>query len=454
MRINYYIIALFAIVLCTLASCKEEGADLRPGIWTDTDIIDAFPGQHIRIKGQASCYTGLDALIVRCDQWQIADTTDLASQQPKVWNFEYTLSVPADAEFPATLVFTAVDRHGSEMKKSLSVRYVPSTDQPVISGLDEQIGVDFDTIAGSGVYALKATVSATGLLSKAVVKVESIGFEQSYDLSGTTAEITAQIPFSAIDVYPMSIEVTDMSQNKALGEYQLIVIPPENPDAVDDYDWLFCFKAGENPDDYVYGFYQYAKKEDYGGYTATVYAATDEDAFFFTPTAEIDGARLFGVSPYVQSRFISKQSEPGYVSGIKPGKGYWGIYVDPAKGSWSKFALDCSEAMTETLYASASWNDWSTTDAMQKGSTDYQQTIDVVIRPGDQWFCFYTAQTPVDWTRIWRVWYADAAKTTVGGWFFAEDGLGDGATLPVITDNTEATVVMDTATKWCTIKKK
>ena len=33
---------LLALVGFVFASCQEEGADLRPGLYVDTDLIDAF----------------------------------------------------------------------------------------------------------------------------------------------------------------------------------------------------------------------------------------------------------------------------------------------------------------------------------------------------------------------------------------------------------------------------
>lgn len=453
MKKYLYSILILAAALA-LGGCKEKGADVRPGIWVDHDLVDAYPGQVINLTAQFSCYTGLKTVQVRCQEWNINETTDLTSQYPVVWNKDYLLSVPSTATFPANLYWIATDRHGTEMRKCITMRYAPCTVAPQILGLTPQIGVDFDTIAQRTSYTLSATLYAEGGLQSAIVRVPDLSYEKTFTLSGTEAQIQATMEFTAINIYPMTIELYDQSDNCAKGQYELIVIPPENPDPVAEYEWLYCFHKGEQPENYIYGFYQYVKKLETGGYTVDVYASSDEDSFFFSPTEEVDGERLFGVSPYVSSRFISKQSTPGYVQGIKPGKGYWTIYVNPQTASWAVYPLDCSSARTEQLYASASWNAWSTTDAMTAGETAYQQISTCTIHTTDQWFCFYTAQTPIDWTCIWRVWYADASKTTIGGWFFAEDGQGDGGTLPVITEDTESIVIFDTATKWCVIKKK
>ncbi len=178
-----------------------------------------------------------------------------------------------------------------------------------------------------------------------------------------------------------------------------------------------------------------------------VYAPTDDTEFFFSPTMETDGDRKFGTSPYVATKIISKQSDPGYVKGYKPGKGYWGLWVNVQAQTISKWALDTSEGDKSQLYYSADWNGWSFT-AMQRGQAECQYTADITVYKGNQYFCFATT---TDWTHIWRVWNEGG---DLAGWWFSEDGTGSGATLPTINADTEATITFDTLTKWCFIKKK
>lgn len=68
---------LIAAVLFCVNSCKEEGTDLRPGLYVDTDLIDAFPGKEITIYGQASCYTGFDSVSITCEAWSIRQVDNL-----------------------------------------------------------------------------------------------------------------------------------------------------------------------------------------------------------------------------------------------------------------------------------------------------------------------------------------------------------------------------------------
>ena len=61
-RLTYIISILCFLQL--IPGCKEEGADLRPGLYVNTDLIDVFPGKVITIGGQASCYAGLQELAI------------------------------------------------------------------------------------------------------------------------------------------------------------------------------------------------------------------------------------------------------------------------------------------------------------------------------------------------------------------------------------------------------
>ena len=162
---------LLALVGFVFASCQEEGADLRPGLYVDTDLIDAFAGKEIRISGQASCYAGFQSIAFRCEAWKINEVTDLSSQKPVVWNFDYSFVVPQDATFPQDLIIIATDVHGTEMKKVITMRYTPATTAPYIAGLQKQIAVEYDEAAGEGVFLLKATLYGEDVLKQVVIEI-------------------------------------------------------------------------------------------------------------------------------------------------------------------------------------------------------------------------------------------------------------------------------------------
>ena len=442
------IFILFAIVSIALISCQEEGADLRPGLYVDTDLIDAFAGKEIRISGQASCYAGFQSIAFRCEAWKINEVTDLSSQKPVVWNFDYSFVVPENAEFPQDLIITATDVHGTEMKKAITMRYAPATTAPYIDGLQKQIAVEYDEESGEGACHLTATLYGEDVLKEVTVEVKDVSYKQTFPLSKREEEWEWSYTFTAKGSYPMTITLADNSGNVTVSEHKLIVMKPEVLDEISDYPYLFAFKSNANEGDYIYGFYQYVKRLDNYQYEVWVYAESDETAFFFSPTQETEGARKFGESPLVEEHIISVQTEPGYVQGYKPGKGYWGLWIDLNEKIVKKWALDTSDADKSPLYYSADWNSWSFTP-MTAGETPYQQVADITIYTGNQYFCFTTA---TDWTHIWRCWNADGGE--LGGWWFSEDGTGAGATLPTISADVDAVISFDTAIKWCYIIKK
>lgn len=445
-RLPFIVFILGSLFL--LPSCKEEGADLRPGLYLNTELIDAFPGKNVTIGGQASCYTGLKELTITCAAWGINEVTDLSNQKPVVWNFDYKFVVPSDAVFPQDLLITATDVHGTQMKKAVTMRYAPATTAPYIEGLKEQIAVEFDEATGTGECRLKATLYGEDVLKQVTLAIPDVSFSQTTELSSREYEIEWSYTFTALGSYPMTITLSDNSGNTTVSEHKLIVMKPEVLDEVSDYPHLWAFRADVNESDYLYGYYQYAGRQDGYQYQVYVYAESDETAFFFSPTQETNGARLFGESPLVAERIISVQSQPGYVQGYKPGKGYWGLWIDLKENVIKKWALDTSEAQKLPLYYSADWNGWGFT-AMNAGATEFQQQADITIYAGNQYFCFATA---TDWTNIWRIWNTDGGE--LAGWWFSEDGSGSGATLPTISADTEATIVFDTAIPWCWILKK
>lgn len=445
---KHKLLLLLACVGLVFSSCKEEGADLRPGLYVNTELIDAFPGKQIAISGQASNYVGLQSMTFRCEAWGINDTTDLSAQKPVVWNFDYSFVVPNNAQFPQDLVITATDVHGTEMKKVITMRYTPATTAPYIDGLQKQIAVNFDEATGEGVFLLKATLYGEDALKELIIDIPDVNVHETFPLSKREEELEWTYTFAALGSYPMALTLSDNSGNITVAEHKLVVMKPEVLDEISDYPYLFAFQSDANEADYIYGYYMYVSRLDAYQYQVMVYAPSDDTEFKFSPTQETNGSVLFGESPLVEDRIISVQTQPGYVQGYKPGKGYWGLWIDTKECIIKKWALDTSEADKSPLYYSADWNGWSFT-AMNAGETEFQQVADITIYAGNQYFCFMTT---TDWTHIWRCWNTDGGE--LGGWWFSEDGSGAGATLPTISADVEATISFDTAIKWCFIKKK
>lgn len=448
MKSIIHLLCITAAVLLglTLSSCSDDKDANGPGSWASLESIGTYPGDTVTIDGQASSAVGLKEVRLQCDAWNISRIYNLSNQNPKVWNYSYGLCVPYDAQFPQTLTVTTVNADGQETVKEIALTYAPTSELPVISGLQDEIAVDYDTSLKSGTLKLNFGVSAEGILKSATIDIPQLNVNEKFDLSGRGYNIETAYTFTQCGTYNMTVTVSDRCGNVTTHDYSIVVMPKENEDEVEDYGRMYAF-TGESESDYIYGYYMYMQRMDAYCYQVLVYAPDDNTEFYFSPTMETNGERKFGTSPYVATKIISKQSEPGYVKGFKPGRGYWGLWVDLQNQTISKWPLDTAEGDKSTLYYSADWNGWSFT-AMQQGQGECQKTADITIYKGNQYFCFATT---TDWTHIWRIWNDN---NELAGWWFSEDGTGSGATLPTIANDINATITFDTLTKWCFIKKK
>ena len=450
---HYSLLLLPIILLGLLSACEEEGADERPGLWTALDLIETYPGDTVLVMGQVSNYIGLDRVTLSLPAWGIDQTYCLDGKHSRVFNFNYRLPVPADATFGQELLVTVTDIEGTENKKNISLKYLPDTEAPKaldktgLNELEQTIEVSYDTELHQGIFTPSMTFTDDRSLRDVTIQIPALGITDVLPLSGRSAKVDRSYLFAEAGTYDLTITVSDQEGNQTTYMPRLLVMLEETVDPVEDYDRLYAFMAGdEQPDDYLYGYYLYMQRMDAYCYQCAVYAPSDETEFFFSPTCEVNGERRYGISPYISGKVISHQEDPTYAQGFRPGKGYWGFWVDLQNQTITTWALDESAGDASTLYYSADWNGWGFTE-MQAGATPYQKVSDVTIWVGNLYFCFATA---TDWTNVWRTW-DDAGQ--VAGWWFSEDGTGNGATLPTITQDVEARITFDTLIKWCYIKK-
>lgn len=454
----YIVFALCSLLL--IPGCKEEGADLRPGLYVDTELIDAFAGKQINLSGQASCYTGLQSMNFRCEAWGINDTTDLSNQKPVVWNFDYSFVVPDDAEFPQDLIITATDVHGTQMKRAVTMRYSPATTAPYIDGLKEQIAIEFDEAAGKGVCDLKATLFGQDAIREVKLEIPAIGIDTTYELNTREYEFKFKHTFEALGTYSMMLTVTDNSGNTTLGEYQLIVMKPEPIDAIEDYPYLWAFKEEDN-NQYLEGFFKYTRRLDSYTYEVIVYSEDDKTGFFFSPTQQMEGDRKFGESPFVKERIVSVQTQPGYVQAYKPGKGYWALYLDLKEKTIEKKEYNTAGVYNSELYL-ANDNGLITEGTqftqLNKINTDYQYVLDATFKTtfpvddNDRWYMFTSVP---GWSNVsyWRPWLEENLQA--GWWYDATGESKTGSlTFPLVSSDTDVSIYFDAAIQWCWIIKK
>ncbi len=445
-----------------LTGCQQEGAELRPGLYLDTEAIYAFAGKEVKISGQASCYTGINSVAFRCEKWGINDVTDLSWQKPVVWNFDYTLKVPQNADFPQNLIITVTDVNGSEMKKTLRIDYAPATTAPYVEGLRKQIAVEYADDATTATSDVALVLYGEDNLRYAVVQIPDLTIRDTITLSAKEEKLRLVYDFAAqAKTYPMSITLCDQSGNITLSESEIVVMPKEKQDELKDHEYLLVFKSNLNESDYLYGYYQYVERKDAFGYEVNVYAESDETEFFFTTEHNTDGTYKFGLSPYISDRIISTQSyDKNYVKPFRPGKGYWGLYINLKDNYIEKWEYVPSQATTSTLYI-ASDNGVFVAGAQFAKETsreNYIHQFDYTLKAvhSSKWFLFadkdYWGWAPNNtFVRYWRPWDAGGE---IGGWWTDINSEGGSGNLPNVQEDTDVSICFDTAIPWCWIKKK
>lgn len=151
-----FILNIFLLTaVLAFSACSEEGEDLRPGLWSDANVIETFPGDTVMVNGQVSNYIGMSSVSISCEAWGINQVYDLSGQKPKVFNYNYQLIVPKDAVFDQELHIMVSDKNGTENKKTVALKFLPDTTAPSLADdLASDISVDYDTQLGAANWNL------------------------------------------------------------------------------------------------------------------------------------------------------------------------------------------------------------------------------------------------------------------------------------------------------------
>ena len=376
-----YIIGVVLMAL-TLTACDSDDnkSDVRPGLWTELDLIETFPGDTVVVSGQASNYCGLSQLSIVCEAWGINQVYLLSGDNQKVFNFEYKMIVPLKATFDQNLRITVEDVEGNQQKKTMT--YLPSTEAPQVSvNIPTQIAVEYDPTVAKGIYELKLEVSDKQALKSARIEIPAIGYDKTVELKGSSAIIDERIEIGAVGNYPMTLTLTNSGNNQAIYQSELVVMPREDEDPIEDYQLMWLLNADEQADDYMDGFYMPLSRQDAYQYQGKFFADKDGFKLYVVPTQSMDGD-LFGASPYVSSKLMNKK---GYVVPVTIEKaGYYGIWIDLTKNSWSVWPLEipadahnaddlclAGKGLTE---ANETWTDWYGT---MNRPADYRYTLTI-----------------------------------------------------------------------------
>ncbi len=440
------ILTLLTIALA-LASCSDD-AKWAPGLWTDADVIETFPGDTVHVKGQVSNYIGINNVVLSCADWGINKVYDLAAHKPKVFNYDYALVVPEDAAFDSELKVTVNDKEGSQNKRTITLKYLADTQAPALAeALPEQTSVELNTTTGKAELALSLTATDDRSLKCAIVSIPALDVNETIAMKGRTALISKTYEITKAGSFPMTLTLEDNGGNSETYSTELVVMPKETENPFKDYDQMYVFNADEKADDYVYGYYRYMDRKDAYQYSCKIYAPKDGAHILLTPTQSQSGD-LYGVSPYVSSKLMNNN---GYVVPITVEKaGYYYLWVDIQNHRYSLSPYEVeSTVYTGNLYATgdgyATMGDWAFSSAMAAAGSKYRKAIDLAIKSGQGQcsICF----TDGSWGQVWRCgsnqwWWLDNASYGGSVGSFSPQGA------------TQVTVTFDTAELWCTVKKR
>ena len=450
--IKLLIKSLCAVALIAVfTGCSQEGIDVRPGLWTELDVIETFPGDTVFVTGQVSNYVGMRSVEIKCDAWNIAHTYSLDGKHAKVFNLNYPLIVPEDATFDQVLLVTVTDTEGSENKKAITLTFKPDTEAPqVTSQFPEEVSVEFDQSTGTGIYHFNATLSDDRALQMANISIPAIGYNENIPLSGRTALVMRDITINTQGNLPMTLTVIDETGNVLTREVTLVVMGGEVEDPVSDYSVMWMVNASENPDDYLDGYYAPMIRQGAYQYQGSFYADKNGYQIYIVPEKSMDGD-IFGVSPYVSSKLMNKR---GYVVPITIEKaGYYGMWIDLQAHTWSIWDLDVSAAYTGSMsFAGSGFADWGVdawgnmTDEMPRNGYRYTYTVK---QNGNQSTHYYYAARVSDWGWVMRYW----SDSSGCGWWIDDAGYGGSVGSYESTYEGNVLVTFDTAIPWATVKK-
>ena len=455
-------------LLFALASC-EKGADERPGLWVDTDIIYTVPGGTVTINGQASCYVGIQSINASCVAWGINE--NIYPSNEKVCDFTFTINIPADAVFDQNLVITVTDKNGSEQKVTLRMVYSPDN-----NGLkaDVQKAYEVTWDGTKGVYDMAFKVEAASIIQKAVVTIlnpdESTFYSKEFAVNASSATLTDNpLTFYSKGTYTTTIILYDIMGNSSVTTTKLIVTEPEVDYGYEGVTALYlirCDASGniEDPDNYAYGYYRYLDPDSENAYSFSLYPDGDTPRSFYAKAGEkfyfvseqnvVPGKtdfNLFGESPVIEGKILNNN---GYVKPITiEEEGYYNLWVSLPEHSIKMEKASTANAYSgDMLLAGNGLNadyptSWDPQYMMVKEST-YRYTTDGEITISSDaaaynMFFFKSSGWTWDWSN-------DQFRGNDKWWWIATGG-GVASINP--GNATKLTIIFDTAEMWAVAKK-
>ncbi len=445
-RFVFYTLALASLL--AFSACGEEGEDLRPGLWNDGDVIETFPGDTVLVKGQVSNYVGMSSVSISCDAWKVNKVYDLSGQKPKVFNYNYQLIVPKDAEFDQELHICVTDKNGSENKRTVVMKYLPDTTAPSLAeDITGDISVDYDTQTGKADWNLSLNINDDRALKGYTIDIPSLNIHEEGQLNGRTATVSKHIEIAQIGSFPMTLAVEDEGGNKLERSCNVICMLAESEDAISDYPQMYMYNAEEDASDYVYGYYRYMDRTDAYQYSCKIYAEKDGAKFYFVPTESQTGDK-FGTSPYVNTKLMNKN---GYVVPVVvEKKGYYYVWLDLQNHKYVLTPYEVESTIWKgnlvvTGEGFSDMGDWSFSSPMNAAGSDYRKSIELGINSSSSSYSYCVTDGTAAWSQVWRM--------SDGKWWWLDNGNWGGTVATYKPGNTKKVLItFDTAELWSTMK--
>lgn len=139
----------FLLIAVLLAACSNAYDDVAPGSYVAAERIETRAGATVSVQGTVSNGSEIATVSLVCEAWGIDHTYDRTPYHDRVFAYNYTLAVPADATFPQTLTITATCKNGLSTVRRIPITYLPDTTEPEAEDIDE----DEDPVADyDGMY--------------------------------------------------------------------------------------------------------------------------------------------------------------------------------------------------------------------------------------------------------------------------------------------------------------
>lgn len=430
------------------SACSEEGEDLRPGLWSDANVIETFPGDTVMVNGQVSNYIGMSSVSISCEAWGINQVYDLSGQKPKVFNYNYQLIVPKDAAFDQELHIMVSDKNGTENKKTVALKFLPDTTAPSLAeDLASDISVDYDTQLGTADWNLSLDAVDDRALKSCVLDIPDLNIHEEMELSGRRAKIEKTFSISQVGSFPMTLTIEDESGNRLERTCNLISMLAEQENGFEDYPQMYMYNADEDASDYIYGYYRYMDRTDAYQYSCKIYAEKDGAKFFFVPTESQSGDK-FGTSPYVSSKLMNNN---GYVVPVViEKKGYYYVWLDLQNYKYVLTPYEVESTVWKgnlvvTGEGFTDMGDWTFSSNMKAAGSDYRKSIELGINTSATSHSYCVTDGTAAWSQVWRM--------SDGKWWWL-DNAGYGGTVAIYKPGNakKVLVTFDTAELWSTMK--